>query len=88
MVINLTINHNQRTEQIAQKEKSHVVDYHRNSINPMAARLFRSQYTSKFSANGRLDPYSDRHRGDPRHFAPVGDHVNPYSDEKFCPTSL
>jgi hypothetical protein len=39
-IIQATIHHH--TERIAQKEKSHVVDYHRNSSNPVAAWLFGS----------------------------------------------
>jgi len=46
------------------------VDYHRNSSNPMAARLFRSEYKSRLSANGRMDPYSARYCRHPRHIAP------------------
>ncbi len=69
-----TIHHH--TGQIAQKEKSHVMDYHRNSSYPVAARLFRAEHKSRVPANRRLDPHSDRDRRHPRHIAPPRDNVN------------
>jgi hypothetical protein len=59
-----------------QKEKTHVVDNHRNPGNPVAARLFRTQYKSKLSANRRLDSYSNRHRRHPCHIAASWGDVN------------
>ena len=41
------------------KEKSHVVDYRRNSICSMVAWLFRSEHQSKFSTNRQLGSCSD-----------------------------
>ncbi len=73
-VIQATIHHH--TERIAQKEKSHVVDYHRNSSNPVAARLFRSEHKSRLPANRRLDSHSDRYRSHPHHITPAGYNVN------------
>ena len=64
------------TGRIAQKENSHVVDYHRNSSNPVAARLFRSEHKSRLPSNRRLDSHSDRDRRHPYHIAPAGDNVN------------
>ena len=63
------------TERIAQKEKSHVVDYRCNSINPVAARIFRSEHKPKLPANRQLDPCSDRHRSDPRYLETVGNRL-------------
>lgn len=51
------------------------MDYRCNSINPVAARLFRSEHKPKLPANRRLDPYSDRHRGDSRYFEVIGDRL-------------
>jgi hypothetical protein len=73
-IIQATIHHD--TERIGQKEKSHVVDYHRSSSNPVAARLFRSEYKSRLPANRRLDSHSDRYRNHPHHITPAGDNVN------------
>jgi hypothetical protein len=69
-----TIN-NHQTERIAQKEKSHVVDCHRNSVNPVAARLSRWKHKPKLPENRQLDSYFDRNRCDPHHFARVGNHI-------------
>jgi hypothetical protein len=65
-----TANHNHRPGQIKQKEKSHVVDYHRNSNNLVAARIFRSEYKSKISENWQLDSRSDRYRRHTHHIEP------------------
>ena len=65
-------------EQIAQKEKTHVVDYHRNSSNPVAARLFRRKYQSQVPEDRRLDSYTDRYCPHPHCFASVGDRVSLY----------
>jgi hypothetical protein len=69
-----TIHHH--TGRIAQKEKSHVMDYHRNSNHPVATRLFRSKHKSRLPANRRLDSHSDRDRSHPHHITPAGDNVN------------
>jgi hypothetical protein len=61
--------------QITQKEKSHVVDYRRNSGNSVAARLFRSEHKSKFPANWQLDPYFARNCCHPHRSKPAGDHL-------------
>jgi hypothetical protein len=55
------------------KEKSHVVDYHRNSNHPVAARLFRPEHQLKLPANRRLDPYPARDCPHPHRFEAVGD---------------
>jgi hypothetical protein len=52
-----------------QKEKSHVVDYHRNPGNTVAARLFRSEYQFKFPENRELGSYPDRYCRHTPHFA-------------------
>ena len=67
-IVQATIHHH--TGRIAQKEKSHVVDYHRNSSHPVVARLFRSEHKPGFPANRQLDSHSDRDRRHPRHIAP------------------
>ena len=72
-----TTTHNNHHKQIAQKEKSHVVDYHRNSNNLVANRLFRSEHKSKLPANRWLDPYFDRYRCHTYHIARVGDRLIP-----------
>ena len=59
------------------KEKPHVVDYHCNTSNPVAARLFRREHKSKFSENRQLDPYPDRYCRHPHYFAGVGNRVGP-----------
>jgi hypothetical protein len=48
-------------------EKSHVVDYHRDSSNTVAARLFRSEHKSKIPAHRRLGSYSGRYRRHTHH---------------------
>ena len=53
------------------------MDYHCNSSNSVAARLFRWEHKSKFSKNRQLDPYSDRYCHHPHYFAGVGDRVVP-----------
>jgi len=73
-IIQATIHHH--TGRIAQKEKSHVVDYHRNSNHPVAARLFRSEHKSRLPANRRLDSYSDRYRRHPHHITPLWRGIN------------
>src|SRR5512147_1610927 len=62
-------------EQIAQKEKSHVVDYHCNSSNPVAARLFGWEHKSKLPENRQLDPYSARYCPHPNRSKRAGDHL-------------
>jgi len=52
------------------------VDYHRNSSNTVAARLFRSEHKSKVPAHRQLDPRSDRYRRHNHHSAPPWDCVN------------
>jgi hypothetical protein len=59
------------------KEKSHVVDYHRNSIHPVAARLSRWQHQPKLPENGQLDPHFDRHCGHPGYIEPVTYYLDP-----------
>lgn len=56
------------------------MDYYCNSVYFVAARLFRSEYKSKFSANRQLDSYTDRHRCHTRHTALAWSFVN------SCPT--
>jgi len=46
---------------VNKKEKPHVVDHHRDSSNPVAARLFRSERKSKVPENRQLDSRSHRH---------------------------
>ena len=75
--ITQTTIHNHRTEQIAQKEKSHVVDYHRNSGGTVAARFLGWEYKPKLPAYRQLDPHSDRHRGHPGCFETVGNRLDP-----------
>jgi hypothetical protein len=53
------------------------VDYHRDSIYPVAARLFRSENQSKLPGNRQLDSRSDRYRRHTRHLAPPWGDVNP-----------
>jgi hypothetical protein len=62
---------------VLKKEKSHVVDNHRNFGSAVVARLFRSEHKPELPANRQLDPYFDRYRCHTRRFEPVGDHVNP-----------
>jgi hypothetical protein len=64
-------------EQIAQKEKSYVVDYHCNSSNPVAARLFGWEHKSKLPENRQLDSHSDRYCPHPHRSERDGDHLNP-----------
>jgi len=52
------------------------VDYHRNSVNSMVARLFRWKYKSKFPENRQLDPYSARYCRHPDRSEVVGDRLN------------
>ena len=58
-----------------QKEKSHAVDYHRNSHHFVAARFFGWKHQPKLSENRQLDPCSDRYRRHPHHFETVGDRL-------------
>ena len=53
------------------------MDYHCNSSNSVAARLFRWEHKSKFSENRQLDPYVDRYRRHPYYFEGVGNRVGP-----------
>jgi hypothetical protein len=68
-------------EQNIQKEKSHVVDYHRNSGNSVATRLFRPEHKSEFPANRQLDTHSARSCRHPLRFKSVGDHLDQRSAE-------
>jgi hypothetical protein len=68
--ITLTAIPDHHPDENTQKEISHVVDYRRNSRDPVAARLLRAEHKSKLPANWRLDSYSDRRRCDPHHIAP------------------
>jgi hypothetical protein len=52
------------------------VDYHRDSGNPVAARLFRSGHKSKDSTNRRLDPYFDRFCRHTHRIERVEDHID------------
>jgi hypothetical protein len=61
---------------IIQKENSHVVDNHRNSINPVAAWLFWPEYQSKLPSHRQLDPYPDRYRRHTRHLEPASRYIN------------
>ena len=65
-------------EQIAQKEKSHVVHHHRNSDHPMVAGLFRLEHKPKFPENGRVDPHTGCSCRHPHHSESVGDHLGPH----------
>ena len=73
-IIQATIHHH--TERIAQKEKSHVVDYHRNSNNPVAVRLFGSEHNSKSPTLRSLGSRSDRYRRHSRHIGPPRCNIN------------
>ena len=64
------------TERITQKEKFHVVDYHRNSNHPVAVRLFGSERNSKPPALRPLGSRSDRDRRRPRHIRPPRCNIN------------
>ena len=64
------------TQRITEKEKSHVVGYHRNSGNPVAARLFRSGRNSKPPALRPLGSHSDRYRYHPHHIGPPWGDMN------------
>jgi hypothetical protein len=59
------------------KEKSHVVDHHRDPGHPVAARLLRPKHQPELPANGQLDPYFDRDCRHPRHIARAGDRLAP-----------
>jgi hypothetical protein len=47
------------------------VDYHRNSCNTVAARLFRTEHKSKIPGHRQLDSYPDRYRHHTHHLAPA-----------------
>jgi hypothetical protein len=74
--ITQTAIHNQHTGRIAQKEKSHVVDYHRNSSNTLAAGFFRPERLFWLTANWQRRSRLARHRGRPRCCETVGDRVD------------
>ena len=59
--------------QSLKKEKSHVVDYHRNSNHPVAARFLGWKHQPKLSENRQLDPCFDRYRRHPHRFETIGD---------------
>ena len=63
-------------EQIAQKEKSYVVDYHCNSGHPVAARLFGWKHKSKLPEDRQLDSHPARYCRHPNRSEPVGDHLD------------
>jgi hypothetical protein len=52
------------------------VDYHRNSRNPVASRLFRREDQSKVPENRKLDSRPDRYCRHTRHIAPPRSDVN------------
>ena len=52
------------------------MDNHRNSNNPVAVRLYRSEYTSKSPALRTLGSRSDRYRRHPYHIGPPWDNIN------------
>ena len=64
------------------KEKSHVVDYHCNSGNPVAARLFGWKHKSKVPENRQLDSHSHRYCHHPNRSERVGDHLDSRFVEK------
>jgi hypothetical protein len=64
-------------EQIAQKEKSYVVDYHCNSGNLMAARLFGWEHKSKLPENRQLDSHSARCCPHPHRSERAACHLDP-----------
>ena len=53
------------------------MDYHCNSINPVAVRLFRSEHQPKLPANRQLDSHSARYCRYPNCFEAVGGRVDP-----------
>jgi len=63
-------------EQIAQKEKSHVVDYRCNSSNPVATRLFGWKHKPKLPENRQLDSHSARYCPHPNRSERVGDYLD------------
>ena len=65
----------------AQKEKYHVMDYHRNSSNTLAAGFPGWEYKPKITAYRQLDPYFARYRGHPGCFERVGYRLAPSSVE-------
>ena len=73
-IIQATIHHH--TERITQKEKFHVVDYHRNSNHPVAVRLFGSKRNSKPPALRPLGSRFDCRRRHPRHIGPPRCNIN------------
>ena len=72
MWITQTTLHNHHTGQIAQKEKSHVVDYHRNPSHPVAARFPGRKYKPKVPAYRQLDPCFARYRSRPGRIERIG----------------
>jgi len=54
------------------------VDNYRNSNNPVAVWLYRSEYTSKPPALRPLGSCSDRYRRHPHYIGPPGDNINPW----------
>lgn len=52
------------------------MDYHRNSGNLVAARLFRSEHKLKLPTHRQLDSHPDRSRRDTRRFEPGRDYIN------------
>ena len=52
------------------------MDYHRNSGNLVAARLFRSELKLKLPTHRQLDSYPDRSRRDTRRFEPGRGHID------------
>jgi hypothetical protein len=64
------------TFSLLKKEKSHVVDYYRNTFHTLAARFFRPEYQSKVPANRQLDSRVDRYRRHPHHSEPSSCDLN------------
>ena len=52
------------------------MDYHRNSSNIVAARLFWWEHKPKTPAHRQLDPYVDRYRHHTRHIENPWNSVN------------
>ena len=53
------------------------MDYHRNSTDTVAARLFWSEHKSKLSAHRQLDSRSDHYRCHTRHIESAWGGVDP-----------
>lgn len=68
-------------EQIAQKEKSHVVHHHRNSNHSVVAWIPRFEHKPKFPENRRMDPHSGCSCRHTHHSKSVRDHLASHKEQ-------